>query len=374
MRIAVNTRLLVSQKLDGIGRFTYESLKELTAKHKEVQFDLYFDRKVEPYFQFPKNANLISISPAARHPILWYIWLEQRLKNRINKGKYDLFLSPEGWIPSGINCPSLAVIHDLNFVHFPENLAYSHRKFMQYYFPKYAHRASRIATVSEFSKNDIAQTYHLNPKEIDVLYNGANAFFSPISEKKQRATLLKHTNGKPYFIFVGTLVPRKNFYHLLKAFDVFKTQDKKEVQLLLVGNKKWWPEELEKTYQQMKFKAAVHFKGRQEDEVLAELLASALALTYLPYFEGFGIPILEAFQSKTAVITSNCSSMPEIVQDAALLADPRNVEEIATQMKKISEDEILRNQLILKGEKRVQDFSWKKTANLLWESMMKAMN
>jgi len=373
MRIAVNSRLLVSQKMDGIGRFSYESLKRISSDHAEVQFDLIFDRKADPFFEFPENVNIIHLPPAARHPFLWYLWFEVRLKNYVNKGNYDLFVSPEGWIPPKLNCKSLAVIHDLNFVHHPENIIYSHRKYLQHFFPKFAQRASRIATVSEYSKTDISNTYHKNPNEIDVLYNGANSIFKPISTTEQKLIREKYAQGNPYFIFIGTLHPRKNLTHLLKAFDIFKKNDQKHTQLLVVGNRKWWPADLEKTYQSMEHKSAVQFKGRQTDEVLAKLLASAIALTYIPYFEGFGIPILEAFQSETAVITSNCSSMPEVAKDAALFSDPRAVDTIAAQMKKISTNEELRNNLIEKGANRAKDFSWEKTAALLWKSMLKTI-
>ncbi|MEQ8909175.1 MAG: glycosyltransferase family 1 protein [Vicingaceae bacterium] len=374
MRIAVNTRLLVPKKMDGIGRFSYESLFRISEQHPEVEFDFIFDRKPPSEFSFPKNVSLHAVGIAARHPILWYLWFEQSLRQFVNRGNYDLFLSPEGWIPPKLNCPSLGVIHDLNFVHHPENIIYSHRKYLAHFFPKYAQRADRIATVSEFSKEDIHQVYGIEQDKIDVVYNGANNIFTSLSSKKKQETLDAYTNGKPYFIFIGTLHPRKNLEHLFKAFDAFKQNDEKQTKLLIVGNRKWWPTELDKVYKSMRFAKEVDFLGRKSDQELAELLAAATALTYLPYFEGFGIPILEAFQSETAVITSNCSSMPEVAQDAALLCDPRNVQEISTAMQQISKDDELRNQLIEKGKERAKYFSWDKTAELLWKSMEQTLS
>lgn len=374
MRIAVNTRLLVSDKMDGIGRFTFESLRRVCNKHPEVQFYFIFDRKPESRFQFGKNVTLISIPPPARHPFLWIVWFEFQLKRFINKNNFDLFFSPEGWIPPKLNCPSLGVIHDLNFVHHPENIIFSHRKYLQNYFPKFANRANRIATVSEFSKQDIQSTYAIAADKIDVVYNGANSIFKPLASSKQVEVRQQYSKGKPYFIFIGTLHPRKNIEHLLLGFDYFKTETESDVQLLIVGNRKWWPKKVENTFQDMKHKSEVHFLGRQEDEDLAMLLASAKALTYLPYFEGFGIPILEAFQSAVPVITSNASSMPEVAQDAALYAKPTNAKEIAKQMKRIQTDEELRRELIQKGKKRAQAFSWDKTADLLWQSILKTLD
>jgi glycosyltransferase involved in cell wall biosynthesis len=373
MRIAVNSRLLVPDKMDGIGRFTYETLKRLAHSYPEVQFDLIFDRKIVGGFDFPKNVKSFHLSPPARHPFLWIIWFEYRLKNFINKGNYDLFLSPEGWIPPGLKCKSLAVIHDLNFAHQPEHIIFSHRKYLQHYFPKFANRANRIATVSEFSKQDIHQTYKTPLAQIDVVYNGANHVFKPFNEEAKQEIRSQYCNGSPFFIFIGTLHPRKNLTHLFKAFEQFKKQTGKPHQLLGVGNRKWWPKELEDLYQSLEYKKEILFAGRKSDDELAKILAASEALTYLPYFEGFGIPILEAFQAEVPVICSNATSMPEVAQDAALLCSPKDIDCIANSMEKVSSDQKLKKELIEKGKIRAKDFSWDRTSKLLWESIEKTL-
>ena len=123
----------------------------------------------------------------------------------------------------------------------------------------------------------------------------------------------------------------------------------------------------------MSHKSSIHFLGRIEDEKLTALLSGAIALTYTPVFEGFGIPILEAFQCQTAVITSNVTSMPEVAGGGAILCDPFNIESIAEAMVKISADKALRSKLIQLGSNRVKDFSWDKSATLLWESILKTI-
>ncbi|MFT6165356.1 MAG: glycosyltransferase involved in cell wall biosynthesis [Vicingaceae bacterium] len=374
MKIAVNTRLLVPDKMDGIARFAYETLQLITRAHPEIQFTFIFDRTVEENaFQFPENVTFVTIPPPARHPILWFIWFEISVKRYINQNNFDLFLSPEGWIPPRLNCKSLAVIHDLNFEHHPENIIWSHRKYLLYFFPKFAQRATRIATVSEYSKQDIASTYHIPTTQIDVVYNGANEVFEPTLETKKLEFKERYTSKNDFFIFIGTIHPRKNLEHLLLAFEEFKTRAASETKLLIVGNKKWWPTELEKTYQSMTYKEDVCFMGRLSDEELSVALSSALALTYLPYFEGFGIPILEAFQTETAVITSNVTSMPEVAADAAILCDPKKVSQIADAMLLIANQSEKRTDLIEKGKLRKQDFSWEKSANLLWNSIEKTL-
>ncbi len=374
MKIAVNTRLLVPNKMDGIARFSYETLQLITRVHPEVQFTFIFDRKVEGNtFKFPENVSFVTLGPPARHPVLWFIWFEMSLKRYLNKNRFDLFLSSEGWVPPKLNCKSLAVIHDLNFEHHPEHIIWSHRKYLQHFFPKFAKRASRIATVSEYSKKDIASSYKIPSSQIDVVYNGANDVFKPASVEKQLHFKERYTSKHDFFIFIGTIHPRKNLEHLLLAFEDFKTRTTKKTKLLIAGNKKWWPSKLEQTYQSMKFKKDVNFMGRLSDEELSVALSSALALTYLPYFEGFGIPILEAFQTETAVITSNVTSMPEVAADAAILCNPKEVSEIADAMEVIANQPEKRASLIEKGKRRKQDFSWENSANLLWNSIEKTV-
>jgi len=374
VKIAVNTRLLVPSKMDGIGRFTYETLLRILQEHPDIDFYLIFDRKInEVLFNFPSNAKYISLAPQARHPILWIIWFEYVLKNYLNKHSFDLFLSPEGWIPPNLKCKSLAVIHDLNFAHYPENILKSHRMFLNHYFPKYAERAKRIATVSNYTKQDLIKTYSLSDDKIDIVYNGANEVFKVAASEEIHRIKTNHGLYNHYFIFIGTIHPRKNLESLFKAFDQFKSKTQQNIDLVIVGNKKWWPESLEKTFQNLTHKKSIHFLGRIDDEELSILLSGAIALTYIPVFEGFGIPILEAFQCETAVITSKVTSMPEVAGGAALLCDPFKTGEIAEAMERLSSDASLRSNLINQGSERAKHFSWDKSSTLLWESMVKTM-
>jgi glycosyltransferase involved in cell wall biosynthesis len=227
--------------------------------------------------------------------------------------------------------------------------------------------------MSYFSKNDIVKIYKIDPSKIDVVFDGCNSNYKPISNDIQLATKNKFSKGSDYFLFVGALHPRKNISRLFKAFDSFKTTQKSDIKLVIVGEKYYWTNEIKKTYLEMKAKEDVVFTGRLSNEELNNLLGSALALTYVPYFEGFGIPILEAMNCDTPVITSNVTSMPEVASDAAILVDPFSVESIATGMNRIYNEPTLRQELIEKGRIRKLEFSWDKTAKLLWESIEKTL-
>lgn len=373
MKIAVNTRLLISNKLEGIGWFTYETLKRIVENHPEVTFYFLFDRKPDPQFVFGPNVHTVVLSPPARHPILFVIWFDWAVKNALNKIKPDLFLSPDGYLSLTTKTPSLAVMHDLNFEHFPEDLPWLVSKYYRFYFPRFARKAIRIATVSEFSKQDIVTQYGVAPEKIDVVYNGANEIFKPIGVQSIQNVRDKYSNGEPYFLFVGSLQPRKNLARLFSAFDAFRTNNASKVKLLVVGEKKWWTEPIRNAFEQMQFKDEVIFCGRLNVVELHQVTASALAITYISYFEGFGIPIVEAFRCGVPVITSNITSMPEVAGDAALLIDPYAIDSIAQGMQLMAGSEAFRNQLIEKGFKQAHKFTWDGAANRLWNSMMKAI-
>ncbi|MCX6296800.1 MAG: glycosyltransferase family 1 protein [Bacteroidetes bacterium] len=374
MEIVVNTRLLIKNKLEGIGWFTFETLKRITKEHPEHHFIFLFDRDFDEDLIFADNITPLILSPQARHPFLFYWWFEFAVANFLNKYKPDLFLSPDGYLSLKANCKQLAVIHDINFEHHPKDVSWIVRKYYKHFFPKFASKANRIATVSEFSKNDIINCYKLKPEIIDVVYNGCNELYKPVNPETQRSTKQTFSKNCDYFLFVGALQPRKNISRLFEAFDKFKTSEKSEVKLLIVGEKYRWTKEIKNTYLQMKFKEDVIFTGRLNTGDLHHVLGSALAMTYIPYFEGFGIPILEAMNCDTPVITSNITSMPEVAEDAALLVDPYSVASISNAMIHLYKDEATRNSLIEKGRKRKLDFSWDKTADALWKSIEKTVN
>lgn len=374
LRVAVNTRLLLKNRLEGIGWFTCESLKRITTKHPDHEFFFIFDRKYDEEFIFSSNITPLVIPPQARHPVLYYLWFEFSVPGLLKKIKPDLFLSPDGYLSLSTAVKSMNVIHDLGFEHYPEHVPNREKKYYQKYFPKYAKKATRIATVSEYSKADISKLYGIPLQKIDVVYNGANENFRPLDNEEKRSVRKKFTGGAPYFIYVGSLHPRKNIINLLRAFDLFRSRSREDIKLLIVGEKMWRDNRIENAFEGMNHKQEVFFTGRLSMDDLTLAMGSALALTYVSLFEGFGIPIVEAFYSETPVITSNVSSMPEVAGDAALLSDPESPESICENMLMISEDEALRTSLITKGRIKRKDFSWDKTAEKLWDSIQKAVN
>lgn len=359
--------------MDGIGWFSFNTLKYIVQNNPSITFHFLFDSGIEEEFLFGNNVIPHNLFPPAKHAALNVIWFEISCRRLLNKIKPDLFLSPDGICCLGWKGKQYAVIHDLNFTYYPKDLKLTNRIYYNYFIKKSAQKATRIGTVSNFSKNDLVKQYHIDPSKIDVVYNGINSFFVPLDEEQKKRVKNKYSKVKAYFLFVGTLHPRKNILRLLQAFEVFKNSAKNNIQLLIVGKELYKTGELHNYHHSMKNKDKVQFLGRLQDADLQAVLSSACCLVYVPYFEGFGIPIVEAMNCGVPVITSNVTSMPEIAGDAALIVDPFNVAEIAQAMQTISSNEELRQALITKGIQRAAQFSWKQTADLLWQGIAQCL-
>lgn len=374
MVIVVNVRMLLKNKMEGIGYFTFESMRRITVQHPEHEFIFIFDRPYDPSFHFSENITPVVVAPPARHPILWVLWYEFSLPRLFRKIKADVFVSTDGYLSLRSKVKTLAVIHDINFEHYPKDLPFFNRIFYRYFFPRYAAKSVRIATVSEFSKQDIVKTYGVPPEKIDVVYNGAGEDFVPLTATHISRVRNKISGGQPYFLFTGSLHQRKNIANLLRAFDQFREENNCSHRLVLAGTKRWWTTEMESVHKGMKHREDVIFTGRVSDEDLRDITGAAFALSYVSTFEGFGIPIVEAFRCDVPVITSRISSMPEIAGDAALLVDPFSIDSIAEAMTALVKDPALRNSLIEKGRKKRTAYSWDHTATSLWASIEKTVS
>ncbi len=371
MKIAVNTRFLLPHRLEGIGWFTYEIFERLVKRFPQHDFIFYFDRPYKERFVFGSNVMPIVLHPQARHPILWKLWFNVSLQYSLAKHKPDVFISPDGYIPLPNKVKSIAVIHDINFEHNPEYLLGSARKYFLKYFRKFAQQATRVATVSKFSKTDIAQTYHIALDKIDLVYNGIGDFFKPLSVRNQAQIRQEYTDGASYFVFVGALNPRKNLEGMLAAYTLYRNQGGTN-KFVIVGTKMYWPASLENCIAEHPFKKDLIFSGRLEREGLNKVLASAEALLFISHFEGFGIPMIEAFQCEIPVITSTKTSLPEVADGAALLCEPDDHAGIAKAMFEVAEPDI-RKTLIAKGKERAAFFTWEKSADMMWESIEKCL-
>lgn len=356
--VAVNARFLLPGKIEGIGRFSDEMLKRLVRRMPEVEFHFFFDRPWHSDFIYSENVVPHVLYPQARHPFLYMAFFEVSVPFMLNKIGANLFFSPDGYLSLLSPVPQIGVFHDLAFEHFPEDIGGIHAWHYRNWFPRYARKASHLLTVSEFTRQDVIQLYGISPEKISVAGNGSPDAFFVVPETERIAVRERYTQGRPYFIYAGAIQPRKNLDNLLRAYDAFRLKSGMDVCLVLTGRKAWNFSEVIQTYDAMRFREDVIFTGYISDAELNALYNGSLALTYVSRFEGFGLPILEAMNAGTAVITSNTSSMPEVAGPAAILTDPYSVDSISDAILQLATDPDLRNRLIAAGMEQKQHFSW----------------
>jgi glycosyltransferase involved in cell wall biosynthesis len=370
LKIAVNTRFLIKNNLEGMGRFTYETLYHMVKNHPEDEFYFLFDRPYDPSFVFADNVKPIVLYPPARHPFLFYIWFEISVKLFLNKIKPDVFLSTDNFTCISTDTPSVVVVHDIAFKHFKNqdkkiNIWYYNR-----YTPQFLKRANHIITVSEFTKQDLLTHFSfLNKNKISVCYNGCRTDFKSLTNEEKTQFKARFTEGVDYFVYVGSVHPRKNVARLIQAFDIFKKNNGSDFKLVIGGRIAWKTGDVKTTFDAAIFKKDIIFTGYIAENDLPKWIGAAFSLVYVSLLEGFGIPILEAMNCDVPVITSNCTSMPEVAGEAAILVNPESVDEIAMAMHTIINNKNLKEKLIEKGRFQRQKFSWKRTADTIYSTL-----
>lgn len=366
MRIAVNTRFLLKDYLEGYGRFTFEIFKRIVEAHPQHEFIFLFDSPFNEDFIFTKNVTPVVVGPAARHPLLWKWWYDYKIPSILKKHKADVFVSPDGFCSLRTKVPQITVIHDLAFLHRPKDIPRSHLWFYKRYTPKFIKKSKALITVSQASQQDIIEHYPEAAGKITVAHNAARQGFQPLNWEQKQLVKEKHTESREYFLYTGSIHPRKNLVNLLKAFSIFKKWQQSEMKLVLCGRSAWKNEAFQKDLATYKYRNDVHLTGYLPDDELCAVTASAYALVYPSYFEGFGLPVAEAMQSGVPVITTKTPALMETGGDAALYAPADDIEQLAAQMMAIYKDEHLRAQQIDKGLKQAAKFSWQRSAETVW--------
>ncbi|MEN9406969.1 MAG: hypothetical protein RLZZ455_185 [Candidatus Parcubacteria bacterium] len=283
---------------------------------------------------------------------------------RLMKKAPDIFFSPSHYAPRFSKIPTAISIMDLSYHYFPQLFRKKDLYQLTHWTSYSAKKASVIFTISEASKKDIIRLYGVDEDRVVVTYPGVKPFTS-LTPQVYPIHMLQSKYGisGPYFLFVGTLQPRKNIVRLIEAFSSLPLESNGEKLLLvIVGKRGWLYEEILEAPEKYGVEKRVRFLESVTDDELPVLYRNSIAYVLPSLYEGFGLPVLEAMQHECPVITSNVSSLPEAGGDAALYVDPENVSDIARKMKSLLESKTLRQELIAKGKKQVARFSWEKTA------------
>lgn len=261
--------------------------------------------------------------------------------------------------------PVVATIHDLAFEHMPETFTRRGSFQLKLTVRRTARRAARIATVSEYSRQDILRTYKLPPEKVAVTYNGVESHFITQNESPSEAEDIRRRFGVggDFLLAVGSLQPRKNLVRLIRAYSRLRNENGDfTAQLVIVGRKLWLADEIFAEVKKQRWAEDVILTGYVEDQDLPKLYRAATAFVYPSLFEGFGLPPLEAMACGTPVVTSNVSSLPEVTGKAALLIDPKNESELASALLRITGDQSLRAKLREQGIEQARKFTWRAAA------------
>lgn len=299
---------------------------------------------------------LLPPTPLVRVPV----WLAFELRQR----PVDV-LHVQYTAPPFCAAPIVATIHDLAFEHLPETFTRRGAMQLKLTVRRTARQAARVATVSEFSRQDILRTYRLPPEKVVVTYNGIEPHFSPALHSADEAVAVRRqfNIARAYLLAVGSLQPRKNLVRLIRAYARLRQQNESFTpQLVIVGRKLWLAREVFAEVKQHPWAEDVILTGYVRDEDLAALYRHAAAFVYPSLFEGFGLPPLEAMACGTPVVTSNTSSLPEVVGDAALLIDPYDEQALTRALLQITNDQALRARLRAQGIIQARKFTWRAAA------------
>lgn len=372
MVIAVNTRALLTDKLEGYGYYIDEIFSRIAKNHPEHDFYFFFDRPFDKVFMYAPNIHPVIIKPQARFPFAWTVWYNWMLPVYLKHIKADVFVSADGFCSLTTKVPQCMVVHDLAFLHYPQFIAKAHLGFYQKNTKRFLNKAKVVVTVSAFSKEDIIRQFQVPATKLHVVGNAVNVVFQPIDYAESEKIKEKYTAGAEFFLYSGSIHPRKNLINLLKAFSQFKKRLRSNMKLVIAGRLAWKTEEFTKLLSTFKFRQDVVLTGYINRQELALLTASAYAMVYPSYFEGFGVPPLEALQCSVPAIVSNTSAMPEVGGDAYLYINPESVEDIADKMMLIYKDEALRSRLIANGKERVNLYNWDEAAEKMWQCIQLA--
>jgi glycosyltransferase involved in cell wall biosynthesis len=375
MRIAFNARFGAYDFTEGYGRFVREMAGRLSdsgfripeSAHPPSTILFLTDRLSA---DIPEPCRKIGYP--ARHPLLWKLWYDVHLPRALRDFGADVFFSPDGICSLRTRVPQVLVIHDLAFLHAPGGLPAAQQRYYRRNTPLFVRKATRIITVSECSKQDILAHYPQASGKVDVVYNGVEQAFQPLSWEQREAVKASHTGGVEYFIYVGSVHPRKNLVNLLKAFSIFKKRQRTQMKLVIAGRLAWKHEAFTEALSRYKFRDDVILTGYLEREVLRQLMGAAYALVNPSLWEGFGLALVEAMQSGVPVLCSGAHVFPEIAADAAFYFNPEDPEDISRQLMRVYIDETERSRIIEKGRDRAGYFSWDRTARQVLEILQQA--
>lgn len=361
MLIGIDASRAVKTQKTGVEWYSYFLIKALTQIDQKNKYLLYLQSNAKKEknfgfdFELPKNFKVKILNWPFK-----FFWTLGRFSLEMFKNPPEILFIPSHVFPLILPKKSLITIHDIGFDRFPQAYSFFEKKYHRFVIKFAKKYASKIITISQFTKKELIEIYKINPEKIKVVYHGLclekfkSVDNSPIISYQLPAT--------SYFLYIGRIETKKNIINLLKAFKQILFDSRKDLKLVLVGKKGYGYQKIIETIKNLSLEKQVIQLGYISEEEKIYLMKNALAFVFPSFYEGFGLPILEAMAYSLPVITSETSSLPEIAREAAFLINPYSSEKLSQAMLKITLDENLRKEMIKRGLERVKYFSWEKCA------------
>src|SRR5216683_3995295 len=369
MRIAIDYTA-ATREAAGIGNYVRSLVDAMLAQDAVNQYTLLTSGRPPREHPFPSAKNVRGRSlviPDRYLNVLWYRW-RLPISATYFTGQVDIYHGPDFVLPPlNGHTHKIVTVHDLAFIEHPEYAVPQLADYLKKVVPEAVAAADVVAAVSQATRQTLIDYFKTPTEKISIIPNGIRSHFRRITDPILLAST-RHKFGlkHPLVLAVGTLEPRKNHLGLIKAFHKAQSaagKKRRPAMLALAGGSGWLYEETQQLVTKLKLENKVRFLGRVSELELITLYSMADVFAFPSFFEGFGVPPLEAMACGAPVITSNTSSLPEVVGDAALQVNPHNTGELANAINRLLEDQALQEELRQKGFARAQLFTWPKAAS-----------
>ncbi len=349
MLIGIDTSRVTKEKLTGTEYYSIDIIRALSKLDSQNRYLLYAQFDPRPRLgALPDNFH-VKVMPFPK------LWSQVRLSFEMLFKKPDVLFVPSHTVPIIHPKNTVVTLHDLGFKHFPELYPTEELAYHNWTMNFSANHAAQVIAPSQFTRQDLIKTYNIDPAKIQVIWHGFD---------KEKFRPNPNVKKKPYILFIGRLEEKKNVRGMIEAYGILRKEPKIKHQLILAGTPGFGYDkikaEIEKLPKEIQ-KDIIQLGYITQDEYVRRLQEADIFL-FTTFFEGFGMPIVEAFACGTPAITSNTTSMPEIAGNAAMTVDPRKTFDIASALSKLINNESLKKSYILKGRVRSGLFSWEKAA------------
>ncbi|MGH2518876.1 MAG: glycosyltransferase family 4 protein [Chloroflexota bacterium] len=347
----------------GVSRFTEQLVRAIQERDRSNSYAVFVNDTARGGFRDSANVRFHPAWLPTHRPAVRIVWEQLLLPARARQLGLEVLHCPVNVAPLASPCPIVLTIHDLTFLLFPERFRRERRTYLAALTSLSARRASRVLTDSFNTKHDVARMLRVPPEKIDVVYPGLEADLRPCEPAAVSSFRERHGLEREFILFLGTIEPRKNIVALLHAYARLLAQGLAGYDLVIAGGRGWMTSDVFASVEALGLGSRVRFAGYVPIEEQALWYNSAALFVYPSLYEGFGLPPLEAMACGTPVVTSNVSSLPEVVGSAALLVDPNRTQDLTAAIAEVLESPEKQEQMSQAGLRQAAMFTWAQAAD-----------